>query len=179
MPTVASQPSLRTTQAVGAFLLHQFARERFQEAGINDDLIQQAESMESLDHLTASFLQDEENSKSMNSSGASDLSEAPTLVNDTANCCLNTTGQDHNRGGDESNGPERYHSILSSTLATNDNTMYHSMNAEHGAQASLSHAERLPKMALYGRELRLIAEAFEKTRERRTVKERADQVGTS
>lgn len=59
MPTVAIQPTLKNTQAVGAALLHQFARERFVEAGLNQELIHQAENLEDIDQLTSELVSDE------------------------------------------------------------------------------------------------------------------------
>lgn len=56
MPTVGYRPSLETTQAVGAVLLHQFARDRFLRAGVNDSLIREAECQEHIDELVTQTL---------------------------------------------------------------------------------------------------------------------------
>lgn len=63
MPTEAVQPSLQNTQAVGAALLHQFARERFIEAGVNEELIDEAETLEDINQITD--LQNTESARSL------------------------------------------------------------------------------------------------------------------
>lgn len=74
MPTFAIQPSLKNTQAVGAALLHQFARERFVEAGLNQELIQEAENLEEIEQIAVELVPDETNI-SLNTSEASSLGE--------------------------------------------------------------------------------------------------------
>lgn len=74
MPTFAIQPSLKNTQAVGAALLHQFARERFVEAGLNQELIQEAENLEEIEQLAVELVPDETNI-SLNTSEQSSFGE--------------------------------------------------------------------------------------------------------
>lgn len=176
MPTVASQPSLRSTQAIGAVLLHQFAKERFAAAGINGKLIEEAEHLENLDHLTASLLQDEEDSKDTD---ITDISQTSTLVNETSSE-QNTTQQStqNNQNDNSSIAGDHYHSIAESTTA-NDNTVYHSMNAGRGTPQKLRPNSDELQLASYGQQLRLIAEEFERTRMRQVVKDKACGVSMS
>lgn len=66
MPTIGIQPSLKSTQAIGAVLLHQFARDRFSEAGIDPTLIKEAE--EESDELTAILRRESNTTRDANAS---------------------------------------------------------------------------------------------------------------
>lgn len=175
MPTVAIQPTLRNTQAVGAALLHQFARERFAEAGLNEEFIQAAENMEEIDQLTVDLVPDE---SVLNMSRESSTS---TLKNDS----LGTTSMDQdtsqwtqNGHNNTTFGADQYHSTIGETTTEGetDNTVYHSMNAGRLRASSLDKMQSLPAMSTYGRELRKIADEFAKSRQRQILKEKANLV---
>lgn len=174
MPTIGTQPSLQTTRAVGALLLHQFARERFDQAGVDDNLIREAEEMIHLDDLTTALIQEDLESRETN--GTDSFS------------ATNISAQNSDQNGTLE---EQYQSITdeSSPPATNSNdrTIYHSMlNASHNSTTLSSILDRTlqsssasSSMASYGRELRKIAEEFEKSPLRQIVKQRANQVNLS
>lgn len=200
MPTIASQPSLRNTQAVGAILLHQFARERFLEAGINENLIQEAESQEHIDRLTASLLEDDIDDNSMSqhqnstdnnfsdsvdqSQHVTDLLSNPikgtnknsTLLNDTS-ADKNSTGQiQDGSNNDLSETGDQYLSVADSSARSHENTVWHSITANHSPPSNLDRLQSHPLMSTYGQELRKLADEFEKSRFRRSVKEKAEEV---
>lgn len=124
MPTIGIQPSLKSTQAIGAVLLHQFARDRFSDAGIDPGLIKEAE--EESDELTAILRKESCNAKDAN--------------------------------------------------ASSDRSVYHSITEENDCTTPLDDWLSTPTFASYGRELRKIAEEFEKDRLRLSVKRKAEKV---
>lgn len=226
MPTIATRPSLEETQAVGALLLHQFTRERFLEAGIDESLIREAEELEHINSLASTLLQEEEsivghnsnnnnndshatNNETINNTTRSETGNQSTFhqgnetttigqhVNDTRNETGNTSFQTSANyspvradGGDRS-GQELFHSMADSSSTsvnggtpqrTVDRSVYHSMNVSSPNGAGVSSPspfERLqatPCFAWYGRELRRIAEEFEKSQLRENVKQQAGRV---
>lgn len=223
MPTVASQPSLRSTQAVGAILLHQFARERFLEAGIDENLIQEAESQEDVEHLADSLLQDDIDEESNTNTSKTSTSNS-TFVNlggtdnnqngtnnnsqmddqyqsvfaevsmdsrinrsettDADSTLTNEISADHSsmsqRKNYSSNGTfeanDRYQSVIDSSSNSHGNTVWHSINASRSNPSKLDRLQSLPLMASYGRELRKLADEFERSRYRKTVKAKAEEV---
>lgn len=190
MPTIGCQPSLKSTQAVGAVLLHQFARQRFLEAGLNEDIIREAEDMEDLDILTSDLLDDSTASTIMNgckpNKTANDTSSTIIHNNSTTSTTIhnNSTTSTHNSTMAENNstgGAEQFHSMTETSTTTNnlDHTMYHSMHTGNNVATTLDKLQSSTLMAGYGRELRRIADEFEKTRERQIIKERANQVQLS
>ena len=142
MPTIGSQPSLRATQAVGAVLLHQFARERFLEAGLDENLILEAEDREHLDDLTTTLVESNGNSNGSSSS------ETDTI---------------HNCGNSESNQSNSHNPTASSVTSP----------------PTIDRLQSSPSFALYGQELRRIADEFEKSRLRQSVKNKAEKVNLS
>lgn len=90
MPTFAIQPTLKNTQAVGAALLHQFARERFVEAGLNQELIHQAENLEDIDRITAELVPDDNNTTQTNNSVLNTTEESSFGDTSTTNGIDNT-----------------------------------------------------------------------------------------
>uniref|UniRef100_A0A6G1SDH3 Apoptosis regulator BAX n=1 Tax=Aceria tosichella TaxID=561515 RepID=A0A6G1SDH3_9ACAR len=225
MPTIATRPSLEATQAVGALLLHQFTRERFLEAGIDESLIREAEEMEQINSLASTLLEEEEslvdhnsnnndshvtNNETINNTTRSEIGNRSTYhqgdetitssqhVNDTRNETGNTSFQTSANystvradGGDRS-GQELFHSMAADSSSTSvnggtpqrtvDRSVYHSMNVSSpnvASGVSPSPFERLqasPCFASYGRELRRIAEEFEKSQLRENVKQQAGRV---
>lgn len=221
MPTIGSQPSLKSTQAIGAVLLHQFARERFLEAGLRngEDIIREAESIKDLDILTSELLTDSTNislnscsNKSANETASTIIhnnstasttvhnnstasttvhnnSTASTTIHNNSSASLNNSNV--NSRGDQSTMlednttgcVEQFHSMAETSTVTNngvDQTMYHSMHTgtDH-VSSPLDKLQSSSVLAGYGRELRRIADEFEKTRERQIIKERANQVKLS
>lgn len=178
MPTIGTKPSLRSTQAVGAVLLHQFARERFVRAGIDENLIKEAENREHLDDLAAVLLQDDDNTP--NDYESESANNTTILTNTTAT----TNGADNGNATMTDTG-EQYHSMAADSFVNgNDRTMYHSMtaanqSATNSSTSTLDQLQSSPNLASYGQELRRIAEEFEKTRLRQSVKDRAEQVKLS
>lgn len=170
MPTVAVRPSLKDTQAVGAVLLHQFARQRFSEAGIDYELIQEAENMDEVNQLTNELLQNEDDSMNDTKEVSSFINQSDTELNGTS--LLHSSQTDNSEVGDQ------YHSI-SESLSNNENTVYHSINGGSRVGSNLDKMQSLPDMAFYGRELRKIAEEFAKSPQRQSVKERANNVSIS
>uniref|UniRef100_A0A6G1SKJ1 Apoptosis regulator BAX n=1 Tax=Aceria tosichella TaxID=561515 RepID=A0A6G1SKJ1_9ACAR len=238
MPTCASRPSLEETQAVGAILLHQFARERFLNAGIDENLICEAEDRAHLDALASKVLYEEceassgdtttfstranetqpNNNTSSLSNGNGTASRADlggdnegnqrnnrshglpvsgtpsgyhkeltnTILQGNNNNTTVRNDDDHHHGHHHDRPSELFHSINESvTLVPQqaDGTLYQSMNnSTSNPPASSSPFERLqasPCLASYGRELRKIADEFEKTRLRGVVKEKAGGVSLS
>lgn len=201
MPTIGSQPSLKSTQAVGAVLLHQFARQRFLEAGLDEDIIREAENLEDLDILTSGLLNDSTttvNSTSMNgckldnnNKTANDTSSTIILNNSTTSTTVHNNSAAStihestliNNEANSTAGAEQFHSMAETSTATNnaDHTMYHSMHhtESNNVTSTLDKLQSSSLMASYGRELRRIADEFEKTRERQIIKERANQVQLS
>lgn len=206
MPTISCQPSLLETQAVGAVLLHQFARERFIEAGLSEDLLREAESQEKLDTLTATLLQDDQQGpENVTTNGKcnghtdDDTANDSTLVNysgsttsplesthqlNNSNNNISTTSEDVatpdqstiHHVTQSSDAGEQFHSVANMTTNINDNTIYHSVNAGKARETCLDRAQSLSIMSSYGRELRRIAEDFEKTQLRQEVKDKANNV---
>lgn len=201
MPTIGTQPSLQSTQLVGAVLLHQFARDRFIEAGINEELIQEAEERENLDSLVSSTIDGLENrgdsiatdveadtssstindtsTFSKNSTALVNDSQVSNLQNVTTNSINQSCGvAQNNTTNDISN--DQYHSMAESVGNLNNNTVYLSMNAGHSngnsAAMNLERLQSSPAMTYYGRQLRLLAEEFEKDRKRLVVKDHANKV---
>lgn len=166
MPTIGSQPSLKSTQAVGAILLHQFARERFLEAGLNDRLIKEAEAVEHIDDLTAVLLNDQDDQFEFQQDGRHSAQESMNDVDTTREM---TNVSDAN-------------STTSPIRNSNNTTLYHSMNHSSGdnnqPQTIVDRVQSMPSMANYGREFRRLAEEFEKDRLRQTVRNRAEQVSS-
>lgn len=224
MPTLGSQPSLKSTQAVGAVLLHQFARQRFLEAGLDEDIIREAENLEDLDILTSELLNESTTSTSINNTSAShsvngckanghaDSSTRTDTTNDTTASTIvlnnstasttvlnnsttstsvhnNSAASSHDSTTLENNnnstglGAEHFHSMAETSTASSNNpadhTMYHSMHTGNNVTSTLDKLQSSTLMAGYGRELRRIADEFEKTRERQIIKERANQVQLS
>lgn len=162
MPTIAKKPTLKSTQAVGAILFRQLARERFLEAGLDDRLIKEAEAVEHVDDLTAVLLEDDDHDTST-ISNQGDMSRESSHNLD-------------NSGGGGGDNTALYHSVAESSIANgNDTTVYHSMNAGRSTSVA-DRVTSMPSMASYGREFRRLAEEFERDRLRQTVKSRADQV---
>ena len=224
MPTSASRPTLEATQAVGAILLHQFARERFLNAGIDESLICEAEDREQLNALANTLLReegdltndtschtqnephnlsgqsscngttcqaDEQTTREMSSHLIDGLSHnnSHTTNNDTNNSTSfqtsanNTTLRSEGDGQQADRPSELFHSInetgsVNGTPQRSDRTIYHSMNASspNAAGSPFERLQTAPCLASYGRELRRIADEFEKTRLREIVKERAGEV---
>lgn len=195
MPTIAITPSLEATQAVGALLLHQFARERFSEEGIDESLILQAEyTVPDINVLVSTLLHENEN----NDTTSCNLHDETNQPGNTSNGHINETRTAN--GGDDTNqssfstsvnnttartndGPsELFHSIAESTgngtPQKADKTLYHSMNASE-TQALGSPFEQLqasPSFASLGRELRRVADEFANSPGRVKVKDLAESV---
>lgn len=206
MPTIGYRPTLETTQAVGALLLHQFARDQFLHAGVNEDLIREAECREHVDELVSQTLltdgdycshdmttqfdtepacQHPNYSSSMNESNISDekfnASNAATRNSSVLSSTLSETLLSDPQ-------EQTYHSLqehsLNGTTATSghDKTLYHSVansSANNGPGVSTSTFDRLrssPNVTLYGDELRRIAMEFERSSLREMVRNRANQV---
>lgn len=168
MPTVACQPSLEWTQAVGAILMHQFARERFMEAGLGRELIQEAGTQENLDEIVSVLINDcDHNShhETTTHSQVSRLMDASSTSDDSFSSLNPTDVSEDDRS--------------QSMNSTNDRTIYHSMNKSPQPQDSTSKLEELikdPKWKHMGRQLKQIAEEFERDPKRRTVRENANKV---
>lgn len=196
MPTIGIQPNPLSTHAVGAALLHQFALDRFREAGLTEDLIQEAE--ENLDPQTSELLslpnEPNETDRSINTSGRqNDLTSSFSYNNDSQNLegPLNSTQKPNTSAEDQylsirsnsniptANGADTStNEILSSTInnGMNNNTEYHSINASRLAKSGLDRLQSSSIMIVYGRELRQIAEEFARSRQRQTVREQANGV---
>lgn len=157
MPTSASQPSLKDTQLVGAVLMHQFALDRFKRENKDERLIQEA--------IHESII----NCQPTNdTSRVADLSANSEQDNNTSTDNANQSGQN-----DESN--VHYQSTTESVNCRGDETVYQSFSAD-ALNNSFNIEQPSSKMAQYGRQLRLLAEEFERDRKRKQVREQADQV---
>ena len=188
MPTIGTQPTLEATQAVGAILLREFARDRFREASLDENLIEKAEEREHLTELTASLATNE-----LNNTTSSTLCNESTASNTSASNLNNGSQQVGVANGNlETSNSEQFHSVLESstsngntttTTQINDRTLYHSINTSHDSSCAPTSQERsqlqTANLAMYGQELRRIAEEFEKSRLRQTVKDRAEKVNLS
>lgn len=163
MPTIGIQPSLTSTKAIGAVLLHQFARDRFSQADIDQSLITKAEAEEHLDDLAASLLHDNKDSTQSE------------IINTTTNTSFNLSS------GSVQEDVTKYNTFANSTNAnsTINGTVYHSLNTGDDTLSPLDELQSLPTFASYGQELRKIAEEFERDRLRHLVKKRAEQVRPS
>lgn len=196
MPTVGIPACSLTTQAVGAALLHQFARDRFIEAGVEDRFLRDAEL--NLENLTTDLilLHNENGSpdqsileESYDNSCSSDrMSDQSTLVHETSTCGSLTSNLSTatvvsptiNQNGTNTND-DQFHSMAETTTNSNghpgDGTMYHSMRSGLSQPTnSLDQLSSTSLMSVYGRELRLIAEEFARSRQRQVVKDQASKV---
>lgn len=202
MPTLATQPSLQSTQLVGAVLMHQFFKDRFTEAGISEELIREAEEKENLNHLVCSTINENEadDTTTTNTSSFSDISATEnSVINSTSNLSKvsttiindsqteqDVTTNSNNRSTRDDISNAQYHSIAES-INCNDNTLYHSINGgggdpepdAHPGAINLETLQSSPAMKYYGRQLRLLAEEFEKDRKRLIVKDHANKVSIS
>lgn len=178
MPTVASKPTLESTRAVGAVLWDQFARDRLRMAGMSDNLVTEAERTDAEKY---------EDNESYQSSQivCSDTSN----INHPANTCSTPVRNESFSNGNESadvnstttsrqNEADLYQSVTES-IQEGDRTVYHSMSNESHDPLPINTSQAMPIMASYGKELRRIAEEFERTRERQLLKERANKVSTA
>lgn len=179
MPTIGTQPSLEVTQAVGAMLLRRFA----QRAGINEELIREAEDREHIDELAANAFshQEDPNVTSTSTSNDSSVSDNTSILSDNLVHLDNGSMRSSHNSSSMLHTDEQFHSIMSESVGqeTNnqDRTVYHSINdATHRSVSALDRLETSPDLAYYGRELCRIADEFEKSRLRQTVKDRACQV---
>lgn len=164
MPTLACQPSLECTQAVGAILMHQFARERFLEAGLGEELIQEAETQENLDEVVSVLIRDcESNQHEFQTNQEDQLLDATSTSDDSFSSLNPTDISDNGR---------------SESMNSNDRTIYHSMNKSNmlGATNKLDELINNPKWKHLGQHLKQIAEEFERDPKRRTVRENACKV---
>lgn len=206
MPTVGTQPSLKRTQAVAAVLLHQFATERFREARENANLVRQAEEQEELreqlNDLASVLMSDEDDcnttitnnnnnhnetttatpvTSSNNNSDHDKSDDDMSIVNATSTTTNTTSSPNSTLNGME----EQFHSMAESSLNGGDRTMYHSMTTNQNQSTSgpssttLDQLQSSPCLAAYGRELRRMAEEFERSRLRQDVKRRAQEVNLS
>lgn len=196
MPTVGMQPSLRNTQAVGAALLHQFARERFLEAGVDENLIREAETIEHVDYLATSLLQEEgqedslvdEHEKSSsnnnhNSNGDSSQTDVASIRETSSWSDISTvtsSQEDDTTTITQDNSRNQFYSIAESSnvTTTNDETIYHSINRGRTVTTNLDRLQSTPLAVRYGRELKKIAEEFEKSRERQFIRQEAEKVSS-
>lgn len=198
MPTIAVPPNPLTTHAVGAALLHQFTRDRFLEAGLNEELIQEAE--ESLDAQTTGLILSSEepptngctantaaqrHSRRMTASFSSNNDSHNTSDGPLSSTqrLPNTSTDDQylslmNHSGSLNLSGDNVNNTTSETVveAENDRTLYHSIDASRLIKTSLDRLETSSVMVGYGRELRLIAEEFARSRQRQTVREQANGV---
>lgn len=179
MPTIGKTPSLEATQAVGAILLHQFV----QQAGIDENLIREAEDRAHLDELAAAVLHDEDPNVT-STSMVNDMTANNTSVrSDGTQDCSGLSGTSLNGSSIIQTGEENFHSI-SESVANNtniqDRTVYHSINdASNRSVSAFDRLQSSPNLASYGKELRRIAEEFEKTRHRQEVRDSACRVNLS
>lgn len=166
MPTLASQPSLKNTQAVGAILLHQFARERFLEAGINENLIDEAENQENVERL---FRDDEDDIDEK-----SQLDTSKTSTSDLEH--VNESTNHNNQTSTNNSTGDQYQSYANFSTNSHENTVWHSIDDASLEEQSKRDRLQASVLASYGRELRKLADEFEKTRFRREVKDKAEEV---
>jgi len=166
MPTIGYRPSLETTQAVGALLLHQFARERFQQAGVDENLIREAEYMENVDELLTHTLletleEDQGGDTTVNrtvdstcqqfrASTGSELLGAPHQIDDTAEITShmsNVSNAATRNSSNSNNDCSLLNSTNNRTLTSDQNEQtYHSIQ-EHSLNGTnstrLSHDKTL------------------------------------
>lgn len=194
MPTIGTKPSLEATQAVGAILLHQFARERFVEAGLDEGLIREAENRVHLDELAETLLNEEtsdlSDSMTSNSMEVINCSNDDVSLESGTNITTTTITNNPAECGMSLNGSTmmscdgNYHSMNETinqeqSTVLQDRTLYHSMNASNQSVSAFDRLQTSPSLASYGKELRRIADEFEKSRLRQTVKDRAGKVNLS
>lgn len=177
MPTIGIQPSLATTQAVAAVLMHQFARERFLEAGLSEDILREAEAREDVDSITSNLLLNTSaNTSGHEAADISNLSEVSSHANGS-HSDRNSTNPLQTSQLEYSSG-EQFHSMAESSCG-NDRTIYHSMNAGRPLMSNIDRVQMLHSTSTYGQELRRIAEDFEKSQLRQDIKRKAEQVSRS
>lgn len=215
MPTKATQPSLRTTQAVAAVLWQQFARDRLTQSGIKLDSLplvpeEAGDQLEELDFLSASFLQDEEDiakencqttiSNDNNDSTSASFNNTTSFAsfpNESVYHSMTTNQITSDLSTNATNNSETFtliDDITSNTQSIDDSitpsvasTTLNLSNGHNQIDSTrqdtlkklnkrLQDLEENPLLAKYGRELRDIAEEFEKDRLRKVVKCKAEEV---
>lgn len=193
MPTIALPPNPLTTQEVGAALLHQFTRDRFLEAGLNEELLQEAEenldaelillSDDPTNELTTNTAQRHSSRMTASFSSNNDSHSSDGPLSSTQRLPNNTSTDDQylsliNHSGSLNLSGDNVNNTTSETLveAANDGTTYHSINTNRSTKTSLDRLQSSSIMVVYGRELRQIAEEFARSRQRQTVRDQADGV---
>lgn len=168
MPTIASKPTLESTRVVGAVLWEQFARDRFRMAGLSDNLVTEAER-EDLEPIQQSLGDCNITLNSTRPNGTCSTSLRDDSTNEAADISHSST----------SRNDELHYQSVAESLQEGERTVYHSMANESQDRLPVSSSQAVPIMASYGKELRRIAEEFERTRERQMLRERANQVSKS